>query len=150
MKCSIYLIFALITILVSSCDDRIGYYDGYQNDRIALLTGKKWFMYYQHRPPFQPEEFDSEGNVCSFSADGKGTFKVVDSEGEIIEGYKVQYFQWTFTTDTFSVLYLGGNMQQFWLIDKLTPSELWIHCGAQDPAIYPNTDQTEYRFRVIE
>ncbi len=150
MKRSIYLIVALFSILFSSCEDRTGYYDGYQNDRIALLTASKWFMYYQHRPPFQPEEFDSEGTVCSFSSDGKGILKVVDSEGELQEGYKVQYFQWTFTTDNFTVLYLGGNMQQFWLIDKLTPSELWVHCGAQDPAIYPNTDQIEYRFRAIE
>ncbi len=143
-----------ITILTcaffASCDGRTGYYDEVQQERIALLTNTKWFKYYEKRPNFEPTIYESGGAVYSFSPTGQGTYKVVDSDGELEDGYKIQYFQWTFTTDNFTVMYLGGNLEDFWLIDKLTANELWVHSAMEDPVINPNTDQAICKFKAID
>lgn len=150
MKLQKYSIVFILSLLLTSCEERTGYYDNFQSERISLLTGASWHLYYEDRFDSEPVEYESTGSICSFNTDGKGVYKLIYDEEDLENGSRVLYFNWTFTNDNFSVIYLGGKLEQFWLIDKLTESELWIHRAAQDPAIYPNTDQTICKFRAVK
>ncbi len=141
------LISILACVFLASCEERTGYYDTDQREIINLLTGVEWNQTYEHTPNFEPNEFQKEGWVYKFNANGTGSYKWVKWEDGSISGEPI-YFRWTFTTDNFTVIYIDKT-EQFWLIDKLTPSELSVISAFQDPVLYPNTDKIIYKFEAI-
>ena len=61
---------------------------------------------------------------------------------------ETQYYDWTFTTENFAVIYLYNTAygQSFWLIEKLTATELRVKAANQDPVLYPSVPQTTLSF----
>ena len=142
------LISILACVFLPSCEERTGYYDTDQKEIISLITNVEWKQVYEHRPSFEPTEYDEEGWVYKFNANGTGSYKWVNWNDGTIKGEPV-YFRWTFTTDNFSVIYIDKS-ERFWLIDKLTLSELWVTSAMQDPVLYPNTDKTICKFKPLK
>lgn len=137
----------LVFVFLASCDERTGYYDTDQKEIISLITGVEWKQTYENMPNFEPTEYNEEGWVYQFNANGTGSYKWMNWKDGTINGETV-YFRWTFTTDNFSVIYIDKS-ECFWLIDKLTPSELTVKRAMQDPVLYPNTDKTVCKFKPI-
>ena len=135
----------LVFVFLASCDERTGYYDTDQKEIISLITGVEWKQTYENMPNFEPTEYNEEGWVYQFNANGTGSYKWMNWKDGTINGETV-YFRWTFTTDNFSVIYIDKS-ECFWLIDKLTPSELTVKRAMQDPVLYPNTDKTVCKFK---
>lgn len=138
------LISILACVFLASCEERTGYYDTDQKEIINLLTGVEWKQTYEHTPNFEPNEFQKEGWVYKFNANGTGSYKWVKWEDGSISGEPV-YFRWTFTTDNFAVIYIDKS-ERFWLIDKLTAKDLWVYNSDQDPVLYPNSDKVFWKF----
>ena len=138
------LIIILSCVLLASCEERTGYYDTDQKEIINLLTGVEWKQTYEHTPNFEPNEFQKEGWVYKFNANGTGSYKWVKWEDGSINGEPV-YFRWTFTTDNFAVIYIDKS-ERFWLIDKLTAKDLWVYNSYQDPVLHPNGDEVFWKF----
>lgn len=141
------LISILACVFLASCEERTGYYDTDQKEIINLLTGVEWKQTYEYRPDFEPTEYREEGRIYKFNVNGTGSYKWANWNDETIKGDLV-YFRWTFTTDNFTVIYIDKS-EQFWLIDKLTPSELSVTSAFQDPVLYPNTDKIVCRFTPL-
>lgn len=137
----------LVFVFLASCDERTGYYDTDQKEIISLITGVEWKQTYENMPNFEPTEYNEEGWVYQFNANGTGSYKWMNWKDGTINGETV-YFRWTFTTDNFSVIYIDKS-ECFWLIDKLTPSELTVKRAMQDPVLYPNTDKTVCKFKPL-
>lgn len=137
----------LVFVFLASCDERTGYYNTDQKEIISLITGVEWKQTYENMPNFEPTEYNEEGWVYQFNANGTGSYKWMNWKDGTINGETV-YFRWTFTTDNFSVIYIDKS-ECFWLIDKLTPSELTVKRAMQDPVLYPNTDKTVCKFKPI-
>lgn len=137
----------LVFVFLASCDERTGYYDTDQKEIISLITGVEWKQTYENMPNFEPTEYNEEGWVYQFNANGTGSYKWMNWKDGTINGETV-YFRWTFTTDNFSVIYIDKS-ECFWLIDKLTPSELTVKRAMQDPILYPNTDKTVCKFMPL-
>lgn len=135
-------------LAMTSCEGRSGYYNNDQKEVIAKLTGREWKLTYEHTQPFDPEEFEWESWVYKFNSNGTGSYKWVKWDDGSVIGEPV-YFRWTFTTENFAVIYIDKT-ERFWLIDKLTTTELWVYNSLQDPVIYPNTDNTFYKFTAYE
>ena len=147
MKQIHHFIIILACVFLSSCEERTGYYDSDQKEIISILTGVEWKQTYEARPNFEPTVFEGEGRIYKFNANGTGSYKWENWSDGTITGEPV-YFRWTFTTDNFSVIYMDKS-EQFWLIDRLTPYELSVTSAFQDPVIYPNTDNSVWRFEAI-
>ena len=142
------IIFILVFVFLASCEERTGYYDTDQKEIISLITGVEWKQTYEHMPDFETTEYNEEGWVYHFNANGTGSYKWMDWKDGTINGETV-YFRWTFTTENFSVIYID-KLECFWLIDKLTPSELTVKRAMQDPVLYPNTDKTVCIFKPLD
>lgn len=142
------LIIFIFCAFLGACEERTGYYDESQKDIIARLTCTEWFMYYAHTPGFQPESFEDEGWIYNFDANGKGKRTWWKKHPE--ENIETEYFQWTFTTDNFAVIYIGGNIERFWLINELTSTSLIVQDAIEDPVLYPNTSQRLCKFKPVE
>lgn len=140
-------IYILVFVFLASCDERTGYYDTDQKEIISLITGVEWKQTYENMPNFEPTEYNEEGWVYQFNANGTGSYKWMNWKDGTINGETV-YFRWTFTTDNFSVIYID-KLECFWLIDKLTSSELTVKRAMQDPVLYPNTDKTDCKFMPL-
>lgn len=139
------LIYILVFVFLASCEERTGYYNTDQKEIITLITGVEWKQTYEHTSGFEPTEYNEEGWVYKFNSNGTGYYKWVNWKDGTKNGEPV-YFRWTFTTDNFSVIYIDKS-ECFWLIDKLTPSELTVTSAMQDPVLYPNTDKTVNKFK---
>lgn len=94
------------------------------------------------------QTFDDETNIYSFGRDTKGWTGVGSLKDPSIKK-DVQYFQWTFTTENYTVIYTSGNATEgYRLIKKLTPTEMWLQWSAQDPVLYPNQTTTFYKLKA--
>lgn len=142
----LFTLFMIISLLFSSCEERTGYYDRDQQKIITELTAKEWKLVYEHKPGFEPNEFQGESWVYKFNANGTGSYKWVKWDDGSINGEPV-YFRWTFTNDTFAVIYIDKSAR-FLLIDRLTSSELQVYNSHQDPVLYPNSEEVFWKFAV--
>lgn len=148
MKTRILSLLVLLGILFVSCDGRTGYLDQGQLSTVSLLTDSEWLMSY-YNPGYGNEyEFDDETRIYRFEKTGKG-WVASGSFSDASKKEDISYFQWTFTTDNFSVLFITGHVVEgYWLIEKLTSNELLVLEAPQDPVIYPNQDKRFYRFKA--
>ena len=148
MKSRILSLLALMGILFVSCEGRTGYLEEGQLSTVSLLTDSEWLMSY-YNPGFGNEyEYDDDTRIYRFEKTGKG-WVASGSFSDVSQKEEVSYFQWTFTTENFSVIYMAGHVVEgYWLIEKLTSNELWVQEAPQDPVIYPNQDKRYYRFKA--
>lgn len=138
----------VIEITIVSCDGRSGYLDEGQLSTVSQLTDVEWLMSY-YNPGYGNEyEFDDETLIYRFEKTGKG-WVASGSFSDASKKEDISYFQWTFTTENFSVIYMAGHVVEgYWLIEKLNSNELWVQEAPQDPVIYPNQDKRFYRFKA--
>lgn len=141
------LILPLICLLIFTSCERSGYYDADQQARLNLLTSVKWSQHwtdtYDPDNPvyyYQTWDFDRKGKAV-FTQTGKN-----QAGEEILR--ETQYYDWTFTTENFAVIYLYSTTfgESFWLIEKLTDTGLRVKAANQDPVLYPSVPQTTLSF----
>lgn len=148
MKQLYALILILFCLLFISCDKHMNYDEAEQIEIVSMLTGTEWRQTYEQMSGYEPTEYDEDGWIYKFNSNRSGSYKWFDRENCSIIG-DVVYFRWDFTTKNFAVIYIDKS-QQFWLIDKLTPTELWVYSAFQDPVLYPNTSQTFRKFTAVK
>lgn len=148
MKSVVLSFFACMLVVLSSCDGRSGYLDEGQQTTVAMLTDVEWLMSYADYGYDNVETYDDETRIYKFDRTGKGWF-ASGSFKDISKKEDTSYYQWTFTTENFVVIYMTGHsVEGYWLIEKLTPDELWVQWTQQDPVIYPNQDKNIFRFKA--
>lgn len=138
---------AIFILLCSSCEGRSGYLNGGQEETVSTLTNVEWVLVSSTDDIFGEQVFSPE-NSCSykFNRDLNGWFRFPPSPDGTSDA-TTYYFQWSFTTENFTVLYITGTaIRQYWLINRMTSSELDVTASTQDPVLYPNTDKTHYKF----
>ncbi|MCI8997376.1 MAG: hypothetical protein HFJ95_00065 [Muribaculaceae bacterium] len=148
MKTKLYPLIALLVVALCSCGERSGYLDEGQHSTISLLTDVEWLMVYADSG-FGPDvTYEDETIIYKFEPSGKGWL----ATGSLIDATikdNVSYYQWTFTTENFAVLWMSGAVAEgYWLIEKLTSTELHVQWTVKDPVIYPNQDKTYYKFKA--
>ena len=140
-----YLYIALI-LIVSACDGRYGYLNEDQQDTVNMLIGAEWLTVSYEDNYGEITYYDSETIVYSFDQTGKGwraTGSLTDNN--VLEN--VSYFQWTFTNDNYAVIYTAGhNNEGYWLIQKLTTTDMWLQLTSHDPVYFPNQTTALYKF----
>lgn len=141
MKSLVLSLLFVLGIAFVSCDGRSGYLDDGQLSTVSQLTDVEWLMSY-YNPGYGDEyEFNDDTRIYRFEKTGKG-WVASGSFSDVSKKEEVSYFQWTFTTENFSVIYMAGHaVEGYWLIEKLTSNELWVQAAPQDPVIYPNQDK---------
>ena len=152
MKSLILSLLALMGILFVSCEGRTGYLDDGQLSTVSLLTESEWLMSYADYSYGGENFFDDDTQIYRFEKTGKGWF----AKGSFSNSSKkenVLYLHWTFTTENFAVIYMTisageGYWDEYWLIEKLTPDELWVQSTQQDPVLYPNPNRATYKFKA--
>lgn len=141
------LILPLICLLISTSCERSGHYDADQQARLNLLTSVKWAQYWTDT--YDPDNPVYHYQFWNFDRKGKAVFTQIgtNADGEEILR-ETQYYDWTFTTENFAVIYLYNTAygQSFWLIEKLTATELRVKAANQDPVLYPSVPQTTLSF----
>ena len=152
MKGSLHIFLILCGLLLLSCEERTGYIDESQLSRVSELTGSEWLVAWYEDPFGHVETFDDETTIYRFENSGKGWVADGSFSDDVLRE-NVRNFHWTFTADNFAVIYMTGSQdwgywEDYWLIEKLTPDELWIKYAAQDPAIYPNQESRRYRLKA--
>ena len=125
-----------LLMILSSCEGRTGYLDEGQQNSVAMLTDVEWLVVYVDYSVGNEQTFDDETNIYSFGRDTKGWTATGSLKDPAVKK-DVRYFQWTFTTENYSVI-----------IEKLTPDELWVVITASDPVLYPNQYKTYYRLKA--
>lgn len=141
------LILPLICLLIPTSCERSGHYDTDQQVRLNLLTSVKWAQYWTDT--YDPDNPVYHYQFWNFDRKGKAVFTQIgtNADGEEILR-ETQYYDWTFTTENFAVIYLYNTAygQSFWLIEKLTATELRVKAANQDPVLYPSVPQTTLSF----
>lgn len=112
-----------------------------------MLTSVKWAQ--RWTDIYDPENPIDYYQTWSFDTKGKASFTQIgtNSDGKVIL-LETQYYDWTFTTENFAVIYLfsGTYGESFWLIEKLTAEKLRVKAANQDPVLYPSVPQTTLTF----
>ncbi|MDE6490751.1 MAG: hypothetical protein K2L49_06290 [Muribaculaceae bacterium] len=139
----------VLALSLLSCEEPTGYYNDDQWGAIGNLTGTEWVLESVTYPDSEPEIYDDGINVYKFDADGRGWHRILWSLVEPSAKDVTTYFRWSFTTENFAVIYMADSSESFWLIEKLTPTELWVICAMQDPVLYPGTYQYRCRFGAV-
>lgn len=130
-----------------SCEGRPGCIDEDRQSVIDMLTGVEWLVTYADYGLGREQAYDDETSVYSFGKDKKG-WTAIGSLRDASVKKSVRYFQWTFTTDNYAVIQTAGNSTDgYWLIQKLTPAEMWLQWSAKDPVLIPNQTVTAYKLR---
>lgn len=138
-------LFLPILMLLPSCDGRSGCIDEDRQNIVDLLTGADWLVEYADYGPGGEQTYDDTTTIYSFGKDLKG-WRALGSFKDPAVKENVQYFQWTFTTENYAVIHTAGNSADgYWLIQKLTPTALWLQWSAKDPVLIPNQTTTHYR-----
>ena len=130
----------------------MGYIDESQLARVSELTGSEWLVAWCEDPLGHVETLDDKTSIYRFESSGKGWIADGSFSDDALRE-NARNFHWTFTADNFAVIYMAGSQdwgywEEYWLIERLTPDELWIKYAAQDPAIYPNQDAHRYRLKA--
>ena len=108
MKALFIILSISLLMIMSSCEGRTGYLDEGQQNTVAMLTDVEWLVVYADYGLGNEQTYDDETNIYSFGRDTKGWTAVGTLKDSSIKKY-VRYFQWTFTTENYTVIYLAGN-----------------------------------------
>lgn len=145
---ALHFLLAVMTLFFSSCEASSGYIDKDQENTVAMLTGAEWLVVYADYGLGNETAFENETNIYSFDKLGKGWTATGSLTDQSIKK-DIRYFQWTFTTDNYAVIQTAGNNTDgYWLIQKLTPTEMWLQYSVKDPVLVPTQPKTFYRFKA--
>lgn len=148
MKSAITSLLLIAIMLLASCDNRSGYLDDDQQSTVLMLTDVEWLLSYSRPSIGDGQSYDKETQIYKFDRTGKG-WVANGSFADASIKENTRYYQWTFTTGNFTVIYMTGNaVNGYWLIEKLTANELWVEWAQQDPVIYPDQYNTHYKFKA--
>lgn len=148
MRTLLSSLFLFLLMIMSSCEGKSGYLDEGQQNTVAMLTDVEWLVVYVDYSIGNEQTFDDETNIYSFGRDTKG-WTATGSLKDLSVKKDVRYFQWTFTTENYAVIYMAGNSTDgYWLIQKLTPTDLWVQWSVKDPVLYPNQTTTFYKLKA--
>lgn len=81
-----------------------------------MLTDVEWLMVWADYGSLGEETYEAETDIYRFERSGKGWF----ANGSWTDNNKkdnIGYFQWTFTTENFSVICMAGAMKDY---DRIT------------------------------
>lgn len=139
---------AMLLAVLSSCDGRTGYIGEGQQSTVDMLTDAEWLAVYADYGLGNESVFDDETAIYCFGKDTKGWTATGSLKDPSVKN-DVRYFQWTFTTENYTVIHTAGNATDgYWLIRKLTPTDLWLQWSVKDPVLVPNQITTFYRFEA--
>lgn len=148
MKQLLYHIFLLSLMILTSCEVRSGYLDYDKQNTVAMLTDVEWLVVNADYGLGNEHIYDDETKIYSFGKDSKGWI-ATGSLKDMSVKKDVRYFQWSFTTDNYTVICMAGNSTDgYLLIQKLTPTEMWLQWTAKDPVFVPNQNTTLYKFKA--
>ncbi len=137
-----HLLPLILGLLICLSCERSGYYNDDQRKRLDLLTATRWTE--QSTDSHDPENPIECRQSWSFDKKGKAsvTYKWTDKNGNTTYN-ETQYYDWTFTTENFAVIYLysATHGDLFWLIEKLTANELRVKAAVMDPVLNPTIPQ---------
>ena len=137
-----------LAAMLASCDGRTGYLDDGQAQTVGLLTDAEWLVAYADYGMGSECAFDVVTSVYAFGNDMNG-WTATGSLRDASLKEDVRYFRWTFTTENYAVIRTAGNSTDgYWLIKKLTQTEMWLQWSLMDPVIYPNQTTTLYKFKA--
>lgn len=137
---------SLLTLL-SACD-RTGYHTSDQENRINMLTGTEWVVESIKYSDNSTHTSAYQDHIYKFDRNGRGSEKVLHSLSDPKLKDVTFYFQWTFTNENFAVICMLNTGSEFWLIDRLTPTELCVYAAVQDPVLHPSIPQTYYKLKA--
>ena len=148
MKAVVLSLLTILLVCLSSCEGRTGYLDEGQENTLSMLTGNEWVEVYADYGLGNEQVIEDRTSIYYFDLKGKGWFAVGSVKDDTVKE-NVRYFQWTFTTENFAVIQTAGNaMDGYWLIKKLTPTELWVQWSTHDPVLIPNQTTTFYKYKA--
>jgi len=148
MKALLTALSLSLVMIMSSCEGRDGYLDDGRQNTVAMLTDVDWLVVYADYGLGNEYTYDDETNIYSFGMDTKGWTAIGSLKDPSVKK-DVRYFQWTFTTENYAVIYTAGNSTDgYWLIQKLTPTEMWLQWTARDPVLVPNQTTSFYKFKA--
>ncbi|WP_300504726.1 hypothetical protein [uncultured Duncaniella sp.] len=138
MKRPIILTLTLLIaiILPSSCQDDDMFDD--RGDIFMNLTSVTWFTETSGRLPDRREFYACD--YWDFFGDGTGVWESYYEE----EGFPPRelrcYFDWDFTPEDYSIisLYIPGVGEEYWMIDRLTPTIFSAYVSQFDPNYTPD------------
>lgn len=148
MKTQIISLLIILSTL-SSCEERSGYYDEGQNNIIARLTSAEWVIQSITYPDSETYYPEYSIDTYRFDRNGQGLHRAQPSLVSPDREDYTEYFQWTFTTENFTVIYIGGNIESFWLIESLSPTDMQVCAAVQDPVLHPSVYKTRYTLRAV-
>ena len=130
-----------LLMILSSCEGRTGYLDEGQQNTVTMLTDVEWLVVYADYGLGNEQTFDDETNIYSFGRDTKGWTAVGSLKDPSIKK-DVQYFQWTFTTENYTVIYTAAmvgarsgiiSQPNNHLIQTQSPQKTIVHnCRAKE------------------
>lgn len=131
----------MLLVLLSSCIEKAGYYGENRNTIIENLTEKEWNRTY-HSQLDNGTEIDMDETYI-FEKNGHGTYKETATYKNGKVEKRTSYFHWSFTTPNFKYIYL--DLDCFWEIRELTPTELHICETWEDPIIVSGQHYRDYQ-----
>lgn len=129
MKHALFIHFIITLFVLTSCVEKVGYYEGGQKSVIEKLTNKEWHRDH-HAVLDNGEEFDVH-EIWRFSDKGNGSYKSITTYEDGDTAEKTTYFHWSFTTPDFSIIYM--DYPRYWSIERLDDSRLCVYQTYDDP-----------------
>lgn len=137
-----------ILLILTSCEVRSRYDEFDQQKTVAMLTDVEWLLVYADYGYGNNHTYDDETSIYSFGRDSKGWIATGSLKDPSVKK-DVRYFQWSFTTENYTVICTAGNATDgYLLIQKLTPDEIHLQWTAKDPVLVPNQNTTFYKFKA--
>lgn len=136
------LAFIIMSLTLWACDGRLLDDDERGEGVTERLTARAWRQ--------MGDESQTVDVIYRFSANGRGECKstITDDKGSVSE--HTRRFDWNFTTPNRAVIFMyDGYSREYWLIDKLTDSNLDVTAGYNDPVIYPDQYNDKLRFQAV-
>ena len=131
------ILFLSLLAFLSSCVERVGYYDNGEQGIIDNLIDKKWERNYEYMDP-KGEKYTTYETYI-FKKDGTCSSKFVHISQSGKTNEQTINSRWAFYTPNFSVLYFNSGI--YWQIRKLTPTQLSVIETMGD---YNNVGNTRY------
>lgn len=136
------LFYVFLLILLNSCVEKTGYYEAGQKEIIDNLTNNKSWERNYHAKLDNGDEMDVHES-WTFKDNASGSYKSITTYEDGRVHNNQTYFNWSFTTPDFSVIYMDYGL--YWEIKKLTIKEMHIYETYDDPVTIPGQSYRDYQ-----
>ncbi len=136
------LFYVFLLVLFNSCVERTGYYETGEKEIIGNLTNNKSWERDYHAKLENGDEMDIH-EIWTFKDNAKGSYRSTTTYTDGKVHNNLTYFQWSFTTPDFSVIYMDYGL--YWEIDELTPNTLHIYETYNDPVTVHGQPYRDYQ-----